>query len=91
MILKNTELAQRWQEAPFPTLSIQEYGERVADFLEHLSPTIYLERLCATATHSEECLAPDWSKDRWRPHNQLREILEKRGCIQGSKFSSKNC
>lgn len=85
MILEHTELARRWREKPFPTLTLDEYAERVVDFVEHLSPEIYLERMCATATHNEECLAPDWSRERWRPHNRLREILTERGCRQGSK------
>ncbi len=86
MILRGTELAQRWEAEKFPTLSIEGYGELVAEFVEHLSPKIYLERLCATATHSEECLAPEWSRERWHPHNQLRELLVNRGIRQGSKL-----
>ncbi len=83
MILQNTELAERWKQTPFHTLSIEEYGERVVDFVGHLSPSIYIERMCATATHSEECLAPEWSRNRWEPHNRLREILQQRECTQG--------
>jgi len=86
MVLQNTELARRWKENPFATLSLEEYSERVIDFIEHLSPSIYLERLCGTASHSDECLAPQWSRDRWGPHNRIREILHKRNCIQGSKL-----
>lgn len=86
MVLEHTELATRWRETAFPTLSIEQYAERVLDFVEHLSPSIYLERLCATATHNEECLAPDWSRERWAPHNRLRELLAARGCRQGRKF-----
>jgi radical SAM protein (TIGR01212 family) len=87
MILEHTELARRYKEAPFPTLSIDEYAGQVIQFLEHLSPETYLERMCATATHAEECLAPDWSRSRWEPHNRLREILTARGCRQGSKLA----
>lgn len=86
MILENTELARRWRETPFPTVSIEEYAETVHDFVRHLSPEIYLERLCATASHSDECLAPEWSRDRWQPHNQLRDILTQKGCKQGSDY-----
>ena len=85
MILQHTKLAERWLESPFPTLSLEEYGERVIEFVEHLSPAIYLERLCATATHNEECLAPIWSRERWRPHNILRDLLEARDCRQGKR------
>lgn len=87
MVLDHTELATRYRAEPFHTLSIEEYGERVIDFLEHLSPQIYLERMCATATHAEECLAPEWSRSRWEPHNRLRDLLAQRGCQQGSKIS----
>lgn len=83
MVLEHTVLAQRYREKPYPTLSMEEYAERVIEFVEHLSPSIYLERLCATASHKDECIAPDWSRERWRPHNVLRETLEKRGCRQG--------
>ena len=89
MILEHTELARRWKESQFRTLSMEEYGEQVIQFIEHLSPSIYLERLCATASHSDECLAPEWSRDRWKPHNQLRQILENRNCFQGSKIAKK--
>ena len=87
MVLEHTELASRYKAEPFKTLSLDEYGERVVDFLEHLSPDIYLERMCATATHAEECLAPEWSRSRWEPHNRLREILAQREVRQGSKLS----
>ncbi len=88
MILKNTELGRRWNESQFHTLSLEEYAEQVIEFIENLHPTIYLERLCATASHSEECLAPAWSCNRWKPHNQLREILKKTHCQQGSALRS---
>lgn len=85
MILEHTILAERWKENPFPALSIEEYSAQVMEFLEHLSPNIYMERLCATATHKEECLAPEWSRDRWEPHNKIRDWLTAHGCIQGGK------
>ncbi|OFZ56723.1 MAG: TIGR01212 family radical SAM protein [Bdellovibrionales bacterium RIFOXYC1_FULL_54_43] len=85
MVLEGTELARRWRENPFPTLSIDQYADAVIEFIETLSPGIYIERLCATATRAEECLAPDWSRTRWTPHNRLREILAARSCRQGTK------
>ncbi|OFZ19782.1 MAG: TIGR01212 family radical SAM protein [Bdellovibrionales bacterium GWB1_55_8] len=87
MILKSSELGERFATDPFPTLTLDQYSERVLEFLEYLSPGIYLERLCATASHKDECLGPDWSCDRWTPHNRIREFLERRQCVQGSKVS----
>lgn len=88
MILDHTELARRYREAPFKTLGIDEYGALVVEFLENLSPGIYLERLCATASHKDECIAPEWSRERWAPHNRLREILRDSRCVQGSARES---
>ncbi len=84
MVLEHTDLAERWKKEPFPTLSIEQYAERTLEFIQHLSPSIYLERLCATATHNDECLAPEWSKNRWKPHNDLRDFLIAQKCTQGS-------
>ncbi len=83
MVLEHTTMGRQYREQPFKTLSLGEYGEVVRDFVDHLSPEIYIERLCANATHPEECLAPDWSRERWTPHNRLRDLLNERGCLQG--------
>jgi hypothetical protein len=87
MVLEGTELAARYRREPFPTLSLEAYAEVVAEFLEHLSPSIYVERLCATASHPGECLAPEWSRLRWEPHNRLRELLAARGHRQGAALT----
>jgi uncharacterized protein len=88
MVLKNTELANRYAEQPFPTLSLEQYGELVYEFLSHLKPEIYVERMCATATHFDECIAPEWSRSRWEPHNKIRESLITRNLVQGFKLNS---
>ncbi len=87
MVLEHTELARRWkEEGAFRVANLDDYGQLVVEFLEHLSPEIYVERLCATATHKEECIAPEWSRDRWTPHNRLRELLSAKNVRQGSRL-----
>jgi radical SAM protein (TIGR01212 family) len=86
MVLENTKLAERYRQEPFKTLSIEEYADVVIDFVEHLKPEIYLERLSAKASHPDECLAPEWSKGHWEPQNRLREIMISRGVFQGKKL-----
>jgi radical SAM protein (TIGR01212 family) len=87
MVLEHTVLAERWRASPFPTLSIDQYSAIVAEFLRHLRPEIYIERLCATASHFDECLAPEWSRGRWEPHNRIREYLDRGNVRQGSALS----
>ena len=88
MVLRHTELARRWQEdGPFPVLSLEEYSARVASFLEELDPEIYVERLYATSSHPEECIAPEWSRLRWEPHNFMRKWFAERNVRQGARYS----
>lgn len=86
MVLDNTELAEWYREKPFPVWTLERYAEVVRDFLEHLSPSIYIERLYATATHPEECLAPKWSTERWKTHNFFRDYFEEMKMEQGSRL-----
>jgi len=88
MILERTKLATLYRTQPFKTLSIEEYTAMVSEFLAHLSPDTYVERLCATATHKEECLAPEWSRNRWEPHNQMRMIMLQNDLRQGQAIGS---
>jgi radical SAM protein (TIGR01212 family) len=83
MVLENTELATRYREKAFPTLSLDQYSEIIFQFLSHLSPQIYVERMCATATHFDECIAPEWSRSRWEPHNKIRDYLASKNLRQG--------
>ncbi len=83
MVLQYTKLAEMYAEAPFKILSIDEYAERVIEFLEHLDPAIYVERLQAKASHLKELVAPDWAKTHWEPYNRILELMRARGSYQG--------
>jgi uncharacterized protein len=84
MVLQRTKLATRYQENAFKTLTLPEYAEIVERFLAHLNPEIYVERLTATSSHPEECIAPEWSRSRWDTHNQMRDFLAQKRVRQGS-------
>jgi len=88
MVLEHTILAERYRAAPFPTLEIEAYTDVVAEFITHVSPTIYLERLCAKASHWDECIAPKWSCGQWVPHNRIRDLLIEKGVVQGSAVAA---
>lgn len=86
MILEHTVLAERYQAQPFETISLEHYAAVISEFLSYLRSDIYIERLYASATHPEECLAPEWSRERWLPHNYLRDYFLSHHIQQGSKF-----
>ncbi len=83
MVLKYTKLAEMYASSPFPILTVDEYAERAIEFLEHLDPSIYVERLQAKASHQAELIAPDWSKTHWLPYNRILGLMRERGSYQG--------
>ncbi len=83
MILLHTKLAEMHAQSPIPILTLDEYSERVINFLEHLHPSIYVERLQAKASHLKELVAPDWSKTHWEPYNHILGKMNERGSYQG--------
>ena len=89
MVLEHTKMAEQYRSHPFKTLTLEEYGDVICQFVDHLDPSIYIERLAASATHPEECLAPEWSRERWTPHNRLRQIMDERDCRQGRRLPEK--
>lgn len=88
MVLDHTILADHYREKPFHTSTLEEYAEILNKFISHLSPEIYIERLYASATHPEECLAPEWSTKRWEPHNFFRDYFQERAVKQGAALDT---
>ncbi len=85
MILEGTALAVEWKDKPFASPTLEQYCAGLVTFLSQLSPKLYIERLYATASEPEECLAPKWSTKRWDTHNQVARAFESKGLKQGSR------
>lgn len=85
MILERTKLAERFRTEPWKVLSLPEYTDQVIRFLENLRKDIYVERLAAKASHPKECIAPEWSRDFWEPHNEMKALMHARQVRQGSQ------
>jgi uncharacterized protein len=83
MVLQHTKLAEMYRENPFPILSVDEYAEIAIEFLEHLDPSIYVERLQAKASHKTELIAPEWAGTHWAPYNRILTMMCERGTYQG--------
>lgn len=87
MVLKNTTLEKRYHRSPWPLLSLEEYNEHVCTFLEHLNPSIYIERTHALSSHPDELVGPAWSSGRFAPLNHLTNMMKDRKTFQGKYFS----
>jgi len=86
LVMKGTGLEKEYREGTYRPLSSLEYASLLADFIEHLSPHVLIQRM------SKDCgldgkVAPDWDTHRWIVGPRVEKILMLRGTKQGSKFS----
>lgn len=82
-VLKDTGLERLYQTGQFRPYEIDEYGELVQTFLEHLHPRIHIHRLSAYASRWDELVAPDWTKNKMGSHQYLIDYLRSRHSYQG--------
>lgn len=81
-VVRNTALAAEFLQKPFPLLGFEEYAELVVDFLERLSPAIYIERLFGSAPEAE-LIAPLWGKSAAQIRRHIERRLVERDTYQG--------
>lgn len=85
VVMKNTALAKQFGDGDYRPLGMTEYVNITADFLEHLSPYVLVQRL------SKDCgmegkLAPDWNTYRLIITPRVEKEMKSRGAIQGDKL-----
>lgn len=84
-IVKNTDLANMYQEGKFTPVSMEEYIERVIAFLEYLSPDVVIQRLIGRAPE-EDTIMVNWNTSWWKIKDRIENELEARDTWQGKKF-----
>jgi len=82
-VLRGTPLEQEFRQGRFLPLELEEYARRVRCFLEHLSPEVAVHRLAAVASRWDELVAPDWTRERMRPHQFIEDQLAQHQTWQG--------
>jgi uncharacterized protein len=82
-VLRGTPLADQWRTGRFEPVTLAEYADKVAVFLEHLAPHIVVHRLSAVASRWEEALAPDWVRHKLAPAQAILDNLQRRATWQG--------
>ena len=85
--MKNTKLAQIYEENPFKILSLEEYVDITVSQIEHLRPDIVIMRLQAD---SKECdlIEPKWSRKKFVVMNEIDKLLRKKDTYQGISYKS---
>lgn len=86
-VLKNTPLEEMYRNGSFQPIELDEYAERVAIFLEYLSPKIAVHRLAALSSRWDELIAPTWTRHKMKSFQAIIDRLNARGAYQGRLFS----
>ena len=84
-IVKGTALAREHMEKPFRLMNFEEYLDLVCDFGERLKPSIVIERLFGEAPLGM-LVAPNWGRTRNQVIQGIRQRMEERDVVQGSKY-----
>ncbi len=87
LVLEGTALAAEWRRGRVPLPELPAYAAWVADFLERLPPTVFVERLAADG-HRDVLLAPKWPRDKQAVFGAVAGELESRGTRQGSRHAA---
>ena len=81
-VLKGTDLADYYQNHPFPIFSMEEYIDFVIDCAELLPPELVIHRLTGDGPKSL-LIAPSWSGNKRLVLNTLARRFKERNTWQG--------
>ena len=81
-IIRGTMLASWLAEGRVHPLALDEYAERVVDFLERTKPEVAIARLNAD-TAPDHLIEPKWSLDKNAVRTRIRDVFARRNSYQG--------
>lgn len=81
-VVRDTLLADEFSKEPFPLLSLERYADLVIDFVEHLSPEVWLERLYGSEPE-KQLIGPVWGKSKAEIQRFIDQRFEARNTCQG--------
>ncbi len=88
-ILRNTKLGKMYEENKIELITVDEYVERVTEFLRYLNPQIVIQRLLGRAP-KEETLFCNWDMSWWRIQDMIDDKLKELDIYQGQYFDYLN-
>ena len=84
-LVDGTEIARQYKAGEFTMISLEEYVNRVVDFLEYLDPRILIQRLVGKGPQ-ENLLFCNWHTSWWKIKDAINDTFEARGTFQGARF-----
>jgi len=86
-VVKDTALADEYRRGEFDTLGLDEYVDAAVRFLEHLPPSIVVQRITGEAPR-RLTVAPAWSVNKLAVGNAIERELESRDTWQGRSLGA---
>ncbi len=83
MVIKDTEMADDYQNGKFKILEIEEYAEILGELLENLRPDILIHRLMADTKPQFGLVAPLWSAEKDPSIMYIQKYLVENNIVQG--------
>ena len=84
-VAKGTQLAMMYYKGEFKCMERDEYIETLIDFLELLPPEFIVQRVTGDPNRND-LIAPDWTIEKSKNLNQIKERLEMRDTWQGKCY-----
>ncbi len=90
-IIKGTVMELQYRRGEFEVISLEEYAELCADFIEILPPEVVVHRITGEVDE-ERLIAPEYCKPSWknRVMDRVVGVLTERGSFQGSNSGALN-
>jgi len=86
-ILRDTVLGDAYEAGEFTIISPEEYVDRIASFIEVVSPDMVFQRLAARAPE-ELTLFCNWGMSWWKLKDMIDATLEERNIYQGALYDT---
>ncbi|MCG9969385.1 TIGR01212 family radical SAM protein [Pelotomaculum terephthalicicum JT] len=88
-VVGGTPLGDMYQKGRLEIISMQDYIQRVACFLEHLDPEIVIQRLVGKGP-KDNTLFCNWGVSWWLVKKKIEDYMEENNIYQGKKFDYLN-
>lgn len=84
-VLKNTRLAQMYENGEFELMTLEDYAQTIVNQLEVFSEETIIQRLTGDGGR-EWLIGPLWSLKKFVVLNEIDKLMLKRNTYQGAKF-----
>lgn len=85
-VLKKTKLEKFHEHDLFQPIELEEYSEKVAQFIAHLPQNIAVQRLSALSSRPDELIAPTWTLHKMTVFQGIIDYMNKKQFYQGLKY-----